>query len=145
MSEYRAAPFKCPTCGESMEERVLSGSTVDTCPRCRGLWVDWFDGELIKIVKETAPLSTRQTFEVDAARAVCPRCAQHLTNELFDGSILLYRCGDCVGCFVPRDSFTLLMELDHKHTDAAKRGAFDRLLGVIRKLFYVEPTVKLGD
>lgn len=129
-----------------MEERVLSGSTVDTCARCRGLWVDWFDGELVAVVKETAPLSMRPPFEFDPTKAHCPRCAQVLTPESVNGTILLLRCSDCAGCFVPREAFTAIMELEAPPLsvlpgDLEKHGAWERLLAAIRKLFHNEPTV----
>jgi Zn-finger nucleic acid-binding protein len=126
-----------------MEPRLLSGSTVDTCPTCRGLWVDWFDGELVAIVKETAPLSVRDV--KSALRGNCPRCTQPLTQETFDNAVALLRCSDCGGCFVPRASFTMLLELDlpsysHAHADPKKLDALSRLLLAIRKIFGAEPT-----
>jgi Zn-finger nucleic acid-binding protein len=146
--EYREAPMKCPACGDVLEARVLSGSTVDTCPKCRGLWVDWFDGELISIVKETAPLSMRAPVAIDPARALCPRCTQPLMPESFSGAIVLLRCSDCAGCFVPRESFTPLMELDlpahSRHgADVEKESALQRLLLAIHRLFGAEPTIKM--
>jgi Zn-finger nucleic acid-binding protein len=129
-----------------MEERVLSGSTVDTCSRCRGLWVDWFDGELFAVVKETAPLSMRPPLAFDPTRARCPRCTQGLMPESVSGAIVLLRCGDCAGCFVPREAFTAIMELDVPPlsvlpgADAEQQGAWERLLLAIRKLFHTEPT-----
>ena len=116
---------------------MLSEATVDTCPRCRGLWVDWFDGELVAVVKETAPLSTRPASDLDTHRAVCPRCSQRLVSETVSGAILLLRCTDCMGCFVPRASFTALLGLDHPAcvvAEAPKAGAFKRLLAAIRSL-----------
>src|SRR5260221_9815710 len=108
MSDYRDVPLQCPACGDVMEQRLLSDCTVDTCPKCRGLWVDWFDGEILSIVKETAPLSFRAAIEIDPAKAKCPRCTQPLIPETFNNAIVLLRCSECAGCFVPRESFTSL-------------------------------------
>ncbi len=148
MTEYRDAPLKCPACGDALEPRLLSGSTVDACPKCRGLWVDWYDGELLSVVKETAPLSFRPVVTMDREDAKCPRCTQPLTAEMWNGAAVLYRCADCAGCFVPRESFTSLMELDlpapSVHgADVEKAGSFAKLLLTIRRLFGAEPTVKL--
>jgi Zn-finger nucleic acid-binding protein len=132
-----------------MEARVLSGSTVETCPKCRGLWVEWFDGELIAVVKETAPLSLRPPVAIDPTKALCPGCTQPLTPEAHGGAVVLLRCADCAGCFVPREAFTALMELDlPAHAvggNLEKHGAFARLIAAIRRVFHTEPTVKLGD
>ncbi len=151
MGDYRDTPLVCPTCNTVMEQRVLSGSTVDTCPTCRGLWVDWFDGELLSIVKETAPLSIREGYKTEVTGGKCPRCTQPLTAETFDNkSIALLRCSDCAGCFIPRASFTMLLELDlpaySRHdADVGKVDAFTRLLLAIRKLFGAEPTVVMRE
>jgi Zn-finger nucleic acid-binding protein len=144
VADYRDAPLKCPACTEAMEERVLSGSTVDTCPKCRGLWVDWFDGELVAVVKETAPLSMRPPLTFDPTLARCPRCTKSLVfEETTYGGVTLLRCGDCAGCFVPREAFTALMELDlpamsRVDVDVAKQTAFERLIAAIHKLFHAE-------
>jgi len=38
----------CPRCGGLLQERTRVGVVVDTCDRCRGIWLD--RGELEKIV-----------------------------------------------------------------------------------------------
>ena len=146
MSDYRDAPPTCPACRTPMEPRVLSESTVDTCPQCRGLWVDWFDGELVAVVQETAPLSFRSAV-APPRDAACPRCARPLASEAFAQSVALLRCADCGGCFVPRASFNALLDLDlaaHAREDAepARRHALARLILAIQRLFGAEPTVK---
>ena len=145
MADYRDAPAKCPACQELMELRSLSEAMVDTCPRCRGLWVDWFDGELISIVRETAPLSFRPTVDIDPSKTCCPRCGRILMPETFGGSVLLLRCEECAGCFVPREAFTALMELElpahSRHDpDLQKQSAFARLLEAIRRFVGTEVT-----
>ncbi len=50
--------MKCPLCRETdLEPRFASGTEVDVCPRCRGLWLD--RGELERLlaadVDERAP------------------------------------------------------------------------------------------
>jgi Zn-finger nucleic acid-binding protein len=118
-----------------MEQRTLEGAMVDTCTQCRGLWVDWFDGELVAVVKETAPLSFRAPVELPESGA-CPRCARTLAFETFAGHVVLLRCADCGGCFVPRASFNVLLDLDARtDADEEKRGALARLLLAIRQFF----------
>jgi Zn-finger nucleic acid-binding protein len=128
-----------------MELRVLSESTVDTCSQCRGLWVDWFDGELVTVVKETAPLSFRPP-GAPPASAACPRCTRPLTRETFAGVELL-RCGECAGSFVPRNAFNALIDTgphaQREDAPAEKRSAFQRLLLAIAKIFGAEPTTQV--
>lgn len=146
MSDYRDAPAKCPACQELMEQRSLSEAMVDTCARCRGLWVDWFDGDLLSVVHEVAPLSLRPAVDVDPTRTQpCPRCSRDLTPETFGGSVLLRRCQECAGCFVPREAFTSLMELDlpahSRHgADVEKQGALAKLLAAIRRFVGTDVT-----
>ena len=129
-----------------MELRSLSEAMVDTCPRCRGLWVDWFDGDLLSVVHEVAPLSLRPSVALDPTRAhACPRCSHTLTPETFGGSVLLLRCMECAGCFVPREAFTALLELDlpahSRHgADVEKQGAFAKLLAALRRFVGTDVT-----
>jgi len=146
MADYRDAPAACPICRTAMEQRLLSEATVDTCPQCRGLWVDWFDGELVAIVKESAPLSFRATGDLPRD-AACPRCTRALAREAFAG-VQLLRCGECAGSFVPRDAFNALLDLDphalvRPEAPAEKKSAFERLLRAVAKLFGAEPTTQL--
>jgi hypothetical protein len=39
----------CPTCGTKMNEIEKYGIEIDTCPSCRGVWLD--GGELDKIIE----------------------------------------------------------------------------------------------
>jgi len=35
-----AAPVSCPDCGSACGSLVAQGVTIDTCPSCRGVWID---------------------------------------------------------------------------------------------------------
>jgi uncharacterized protein len=39
--------LNCPVCSTGMTETEKAGVTIDTCPKCRGVWLD--RGELEKI------------------------------------------------------------------------------------------------
>ena len=137
MSEaYRDLPAKCPACSTMMEARVLAGCTVDVCPSCRGLWVDWFDGELLDVARQTGPLSHRPPVAFDPTAAPCPRCLRPMTLGSVEG-ILLVRCAECGGTFVPRAAFedllTYAME-DVAHVAPTDESAFTRLLRVLRSM-----------
>lgn len=146
MADYRDAPATCPVCRTVMEQRLLSEATVDTCAQCRGLWVDWFDGDLVAIVKESAPLSFRPAVELPIG-APCPRCTRALMPESV-GDVTLLRCAECAGCFVPRAAFNAVLDLDlpaHAREEASdeKKSAFARLRLAIAKLFGAEPTTRI--
>ena len=131
---YREAPMRCPACAELMQARVLSEATVDTCPACRGVWIDWFDGELVAIAKETAPLSMPEARVPRQERHVCPRCTQPLGAETFLDKVMLLRCSDCAGCFVTREAFTALVEMVPEPNAPNDAGLLDRLLAFVKRL-----------
>jgi rubrerythrin len=37
---HAAQAMICPRCGQTLQERVAHGVTVDECPGCGGLWLD---------------------------------------------------------------------------------------------------------
>ena len=39
--------LKCPACKEDMHFMTIEGVTIDSCPKCEGVWLD--DGELKKL------------------------------------------------------------------------------------------------
>jgi len=41
----------CPVCGVEMERSLRAGIQIDTCPRCRGVWLD--RGELDRIIQRS--------------------------------------------------------------------------------------------
>ncbi len=110
---YREASARCPRCAVPMESRLLADCTVDVCADCKGLWVDWLDGELPHVATEVGPLSVRPglpTAEVGLVGAGCPRCLKGLVLESLLGTgPLIFRCGDCGGAFIPRSSLDALM------------------------------------
>jgi len=49
-AQTAAAPEKghCPRCGVHLAKRILEGVSVESCPNCKGLWLD--HGELETLV-----------------------------------------------------------------------------------------------
>lgn len=139
MSEaYRELPTRCPACSTLMEARILEGCTVDVCPSCKGLWVDWFDGDLLDVARQTGPLSHREPVAFDPTRAACPRCLRPMSVGNVEGlAALLVRCGECGGTFVPRAAFGDLLDHamgDTSGMDPEPEGVFARLVRVLRSL-----------
>jgi Zn-finger nucleic acid-binding protein len=112
-----------------MDARTLKDAVVDVCPGCKGLWLDWFDGEPSHVASEAAPLSVPQGPTPAVLDARCPECRCPLALEHYRESLALWRCGACAGTFVPRVSFEALAEL-RPHVEA-HRSALHRLIAVI--------------
>jgi Zn-finger nucleic acid-binding protein len=62
-TDRRNLPMQCPRCPDQvLDERVREGLTIDTCPGCRGVWLD--RGELERLLarareEEAAVMATR--------------------------------------------------------------------------------------
>ena len=139
MSEaYRDLPARCPACSTLMEARILEGCTVDVCSSCRGLWGDWFDGDLLDVARQTGPLSQRAPVLFDPARAACPRCLRPMTFGNAEGlATMVLRCGECGGTFVPRAAFADVLAYamgDTSGFDPEPEGVFARLARVLRSM-----------
>jgi Zn-finger nucleic acid-binding protein len=142
--EYRTPLLLCPACSVEMEARQLADATVDVCPGCKGLWVDWFDGDLAQVAFQAAPLSipSAPAPAMAASRAACPHCERALALQPYgpDGQSF-WRCSECVGTFVPRSTFETLLDIaarpdpdpEPPQTDE-QTGALARLLKVLSGL-----------
>lgn len=133
-----------------MDERGAGDAMVDVCSHCRGLWIDWFDGDTVDVAMKAAPLSVRAPVALDLTKAFCPRCLRLLTftnhaiheyasGPLTDHGPLLLRCGECMGTFVPRTVFDELIELANtEEEDTRPDSPLGKLLAVIRRLLMSE-------
>ncbi len=115
---------------------------IDVCPDCKGLWIDWYDGDLANVASDAAPLSVPllpPTAGSDELRAGCPRCQCTLAAEMFvdeKKGPTIHRCAECGGAFVPRSSFDAIVLLAHRPDpdDAPLPSTFARLVAVLRAL-----------
>ncbi|MDB4995181.1 MAG: hypothetical protein JWM74_2613 [Myxococcaceae bacterium] len=139
---YRDAPCQCPRCSVLMEARSLFDALIDVCPDCKGLWIDWYDGELANVASDAAPLSvplTAPPAASDELRGGCPRCQCSLRAEMFQDENkgpTIHRCAECGGAFVPRSSFDAIVLLAHQADpdEAPPPSPFARLVAVLRTL-----------
>jgi Zn-finger nucleic acid-binding protein len=94
-----------------MQEREASGVVVEVCPDCSGMWIDWFDGELATVAAQAGPLP-RAGPHSERGNGACPKCRAHLEESRYsaDGPVV-FRCGECAGAFVSRDSVDRLVAL----------------------------------
>ena len=63
--------MKCPVDGAQLVMTERSGVEIDSCPQCRGVWLD--RGELDKIVDRATPAVTLQEPAREAPRREEPR------------------------------------------------------------------------
>jgi Zn-finger nucleic acid-binding protein len=92
-----------------MELRTAGDATIDVCPTCRGLWLDWFDGDTLSVTELALPLSRRAAVQMPGPPS-CPRCTQPLQQrEHAHGGPEVWRCGECAGSFLPRDTVDALL------------------------------------
>jgi Zn-finger nucleic acid-binding protein len=92
-----------------MDRRQAQEAEVDVCGSCRGLWIDWFDGDAWTVASDALPLSERAPVVLPQG-ASCPRCEGPLSpgRHANTGPVVL-RCAECFGTFVPRASLPQLL------------------------------------
>jgi Zn-finger nucleic acid-binding protein len=146
------AVASCPACAARMELRAAGDATIDVCPTCRGLWLDWFDGDTLALAEMAMPLSRRASAPVPA-KVLCPRCTHPLEERAHDSSgPIVWRCLECAGSFLPRATVEALLiwaassapePLAGDAPPASLRDAtvLARLRGALRALFGSEGAV----
>jgi Transcription factor zinc-finger len=137
-SGYRETALACPVCASMLDPRSVGDAVVDVCPGCAGVWVDWFDGELVLMVKGAAGVTpVGPSGRGDWA---CPRCARPLTREGYlDTGAIILRCAECSGAFVPRVAADRLAGRPDPEVPMEK-GPLDRLVAVLRTLLGLAPS-----
>jgi Zn-finger nucleic acid-binding protein len=116
---YRETALTCPGCKEMLDATEVGDAIIDVCPACGGIWVDWFDGDLVAMVRG-APDVPGARLPERAGSSACPRCQRPLGSERYlDSKAEILRCEDCAGAFVPRSSVNAIVELDPEHQDTA--------------------------
>lgn len=55
--------MKCPVCGIELTMSEKKGIEIDSCPQCRGVWLD--RGELDKIIERSISMPHREYRETD--------------------------------------------------------------------------------
>lgn len=138
---YRDTPASCPVCRAPMELRNAGESVVDVCPTCRGLWIDWLDGDTRAVTELAMPLSIRADPPITRAPD-CPRCKEALAQQTSSpGGLSLWRCGGCAGTFLPRSMVDTILALEPEYEDEAPTGESSlvaRLVEALRAVFAAE-------
>jgi Zn-finger nucleic acid-binding protein len=143
------AVANCPGCSTRMDLREAGDAIIDVCPKCRALWLDWFDGETLALAELAMPLSRRASAPVPA-KVVCPRCTQPLEERVHEASgPVVWRCAECAGTFLPRPTVEALLiwaasSAPELPADAPPQSLRDaslaaKLRAVLRALLGTEP------
>jgi Zn-finger nucleic acid-binding protein len=108
--------ISCPKCAQPMHEWTSKGTTLDHCPRCRGLWFE--EGELVRHIRNMGgEVSERELRDGRGSRYACPRCRG---SQLVEGLLQSVRVDACASCH------GLFLDLGEVH----------ELLGAIRRAEY---------
>jgi Zn-finger nucleic acid-binding protein len=92
-----------------MELRPAGDAMIDVCPTCRGLWLDWFDGDTLSLTELALPLSRRPGVAM-RGEPPCPRCVRPLAEQGHEVTgPAVWRCGECAGTFLSRDAVDALL------------------------------------
>ncbi len=137
---YRESALACPGCREALDPHEVHGATIDVCAACGGIWVDWFDGDLVQMVRGAPPVTGAHAPDREGS-AACPRCRRALDWERYqDSRAEVMRCCDCAGAFVPHASVPAIVELAPQDAERAPLDAFSKLALVLQRwLGWKEP------
>jgi Zn-finger nucleic acid-binding protein len=116
-----------------MEERSVAEALVDVCTTCQGVWIEWFDGQIVEIARTVPPPSHAPVPRLGPQKGVCPTCQQKLTREEV-GGVSITRCGECAGAFVSREAIAVLGATDIP-APPESRTLFARLALQLRSWF----------
>jgi Zn-finger nucleic acid-binding protein len=116
-----------------MSARIAGDAEIDMCPQCHGIWVDWFDGNLVRVARDAAPIEPGA--HASGGSHACPRCHRRLHTESFRGA-RVRRCAECAGTFVERKAFDDLIALAIEEPKKKEPSAIDRLIEVVRWLVH---------
>lgn len=137
MSDYRQQALRCPACDGLLDELVRGELHVDVCPGCRGLFIDWLDGDVSDVVRAVGALPIGVGSEKEGTGA-CPRCNVPLHGEeVGPDPTSILRCGACAASFVSRDAFERLKQVARPEGEEPREGAdpfLTRLLDTIGRV-----------
>lgn len=105
-------PLICPKCEGNLEKVIYEETEIDQCPRCRGIWFDSLEAELLKNLKGSENIDSG-TFQKEnpseslQKRVNCPRCQVPMLKILdFDEYPLWYEtCLECHGLWLDAGEF----------------------------------------
>lgn len=115
VEHYRQRAVHCPGCGAFLASKPGEGSPdadllraptgARRCEHCGGLWVDWFAGDVLTLLRAMPPFTEQSAPPVArAAEAVgrCPRCGEALHASTLPQTVSLtaWSCGRCGGRFL---------------------------------------------
>jgi len=106
----------CPKCQDlELQTETLAGVTVDSCPRCGGVWLD--AGELDTLstlgwAEVRALAAGRLSPEQDQKRGNCPRDQSPLLRvySAQQQALVLDRCGQCGGIWLDGGELRALLQ-----------------------------------
>lgn len=117
----------------TMDLRAVDGARVDVCPNCGGVWLDWFDGDPVRLARRVS--SNPRVQEAKPDEGHCPRCQVHLAPEEFrDVGPLMYRCDQCFGLLVPGGAVALLAAQAPEREATSEPSVWNSVAAALRRL-----------
>jgi Zn-finger nucleic acid-binding protein len=132
VTAYREASLGCSGCDAPLEPKEVEGAATDVCAACGGIWIDWFDGDLVQLVRGAPPVEA--TGASRNGTGACPRCHRPLARERYlDSRAEILRCADCAGAFVPRSSVQAIASLAVPGAERTPLDSLSKLALVLQR------------
>lgn len=123
--------MNCPRCKEELSVVNISGTTVDKCNSCGGLWLDLGELEKVKSSPDKDTIDTGdegnlQNLNCVSGQLSCPRCENLMDeiNYLVSSGIKIDRCPVCEGIWLDKGEFNAIVKYlqlcDNKEIDEEK-------------------------
>lgn len=94
--------MKCPACHDELAPETQRGQTVDRCPTCDGLWLDYSElGPIVHSLPE-APSKSPSANPPAGKPLACPRCDVPLATieYAYNSRVFVSKCGTCRGTWL---------------------------------------------
>jgi Zn-finger nucleic acid-binding protein len=104
--------ISCPKCGNDLETITYQDITIDRCCRCAGIWFDFLEVELLKILPGSESLDLGNP-DLDShlnrmqKPIKCPRCKCNMTRmvDIDQYTIWYEKCPQCHGVWLDAGEF----------------------------------------
>ncbi len=145
----------CPGCGAKLDLYSLLGIEFESCPKCRGLWLD--RGELRKLKNKVGIVELHWlNSEVDnieqaaaiASKRGCPRKDNgHLLSVVFGkSSVVLDWCPKCHGMWLDRGEYDKIVDyLRDEVGQSTIKDVEKEIAQDVKRLFKSGPESPLGE
>ncbi len=105
---------------------------MDRCEHCGGSFLEFFDGEPIRLAREVLEARPTGASKLPARPLSCPDCGTPMVRRAYlDTGVELSRCETCLAVFVSTDELQLLASAMQALPPERPPTLFERILAML--------------